>query len=449
MKLRYYSYHNLIVRLTLLLSLLTAICACASNKPETINLMPAPDIYAQAIVDPFEDLDHLNNAPYHGILYATNRAPGKDSGQLYKNDRGNVLRMGIGRIEVGDGEFTWEMARKISLLKNRSTEYPLKVTDVKEIGVLDRSLSEFTDPNAIPSDPEEPRKRFLDLVNKKLAISRHKDIYIYVHGYKVGFDNPLLVATELWHYLAYDGVFIAYAWPSTPGKTLAYTSDLETAAFSAKFLRMLLEVLAEQSDAENIHIIGYSAGTRVVISSLYQLALIHKKESTEKIHRDLRIGHTILVGSDFDRQLLGLYLTDGLLNIPETLTVYASKSDKAMGVSRFVFRRERLGSMWEEGDLSSKGIEYLKNQRHLRVINVTEAEGADTGNGHAYFRKSPWVSSDILMTLMYDLEPEKRGLVKMENDPVWTFPPTYAKEIKAILKQVRPELFTQPSQLSQ
>ncbi|NIT60672.1 MAG: alpha/beta hydrolase, partial [Aliifodinibius sp.] len=50
---------------------------------------------------------------------------------------------------------------------------------------------------------------------------------IYVHGYKVVFENPMLVATELWHFLGYDGVMVGYAWPSTPSRW-AYLRDTDT-----------------------------------------------------------------------------------------------------------------------------------------------------------------------------------------------------------------------------
>ncbi|MBW1865685.1 MAG: alpha/beta hydrolase [Deltaproteobacteria bacterium] len=74
------------------------------------------------------------------------------------------------------------------------------------------------------TSPHWPAERFAHLVNEKLKGSQKKDVYIYVHGYKVVFENPILVATELWHYLGYEGVFIAFAWPSTP-KALAYVMD--------------------------------------------------------------------------------------------------------------------------------------------------------------------------------------------------------------------------------
>ena len=118
-----------------------------------------------------------------------------------------------------------------------------------------------------------------------------------MHGYKVVFENPLLVASELWHFLGYEGSFIAFSWPSTPD-TLAYFGDLETAALSAGSLRVLIQYLAEQTEAQRIHIIGYSAGTRVVAQALDQLALIHSGMADADGSEKWRIGQVILTGSD-------------------------------------------------------------------------------------------------------------------------------------------------------
>ena len=54
---------------------------------------------------------------------------------------------------------------------------------------------------------------------------------------------------------------------------------------------------------------------------------------------------------------------------------------------------------------------------------------SDEGNGHAYFRSSPSVSSDILMTLMYDLDPSERGLERVEGLPTWEFPLDYRERL--------------------
>ena len=414
--------------------------ACAVKNPYIIELMPAPDVYIDESIDPFAEIDLEIEAPYHGILYASDRKPtSKHEKPFYLNKRGFELRLGVAKVEMGEGQYTWDEARRISLLKNRADNYPLKVTSVEEIGILDRSFSIFTQPEMIPEDPKAAAKRFAELINAKLAISKKRDVYIYVHGYKVVFSNPILVAIELWHYLAYDGVFIAFAWPSTPER-LAYAADLETTALSAYNLRRLLEFLAEDTKADRIHILGYSAGTRVVIDALSQLSLIYRHDSQTEIRRRCRMGRVILVGSDYDRQLFGELLTEGILKIPERMTIYVSRKDKALGISRWLFRRDRLGQI-DRLNLNPIVAQYLNDTPQLAFIDVSDVEGSTEGNGHAYFRKSPWASSDILMSLMYDLDPSERGLVTTPERPIWTFPNDYIERLKTALRVNNPNLF--------
>jgi len=107
------------------------------------------------------------------------------------------------------------------------------------------------------------------------------------------------------------------------------------------------------------------------------------------------------------------------------MTIYMSKYDKALGISQFLTRRQRLGQLWggKGGELHPQGrqaIEKLRDQ--ISFINVSSAEGADTGTGHGYFRSSPWASSDILMTIYYGLTPKERGLIIQKDFPVFTFP---------------------------
>jgi len=70
---------------------------------------------------------------------------------------------------------------------------------------------------------------------------------------------------------------------------------------------------------------------------------------------------------------------------------------------------------------------------------VSDAEGSDTGNGHGYFRSSPWASSDVLMTLYYGLTPEQRGLVEQQDLPIFTFPPDYIPRLWNAIETVDPD----------
>jgi len=425
----------------LAIAVFLTLTACGGKPINQIFLMPAPDVYDVGAIDPFTDFNPIEKIPYEGMLYATDREPANDEDKedFYLNNRGFVLRLGVGRIQLGDTDITWEEAREISLLKNRPGNYPLKIVGVKEFGVLADSYSVFTRPADLGPEADKPAELFAARVNEKLALSSRKDIYIYVHGYKVVFENPLLVASELWHFLGYEGVFIAYAWPSTP-KNIAYFSDLETTALSSYNFRVFLEYLARETKAERIHIIGYSAGTRVVINGLNQLALIHKGESRETFKKQLRIGHVILTASDFDRQLYGAYIHEGILDIAEDTTIYLSELDSALSLSNWLFNRQRLGQMWKGRKLPDGLAELLWQADDLILIDVSDVDKAGTGNGHAYFRKSPWVSSDILSTLLYDFSPAERGLTHSQEWPIWQFPPDYITRLTEKLIERNPDL---------
>ena len=433
---------NKMLTMALAAALLTA---CASKPIDEIQLMPAPDVYGDGLLNPLPDTNPFDRIPYDGILFATDRSPAtkQDREQYYRNDRGQVVRLGLAEIQFGKKEFTWEFARSISMLKSRSEEYPIKITNADEWGIMDSTMPYWFDVSLISEDelPADATDRFADAINEQLAVSKKKHVYIYVHGYKVVYENPVLVSAELWHFLGYDGAFIAYAWPSTPSK-FAYIKDSDTAAGYARNFRLLLEFVAENTDAEEIHVIGYSNGTRLVLRAMEQLALIHEGESADEIWKQLRLRNVILIGSDLDRGVFGAYLADGILNVSKHLSIYMSQYDKALGVSQFLTRRQRLGQLWggKGGEIHPLARQALIDFRdQISFINVSDAEGSDTGNGHGYFLSSPWASSDILMTMYYGLMPEQRGLVEQEDLPVFTFPPDYISRLWNAIETVDPK----------
>lgn len=404
--------------------------------------MNAPDIYDHGGIDPFADISPIDAATHYGLMYATDRQPSDEPAMppFYSESRGHVLRLGSARIKLAKEGATWEEARRISLLKNRTAAYPLQVKEVREYGVLDRSVTELDDPSIVADKSELPGKQFAERVNAQLAKSSVKDVFIYTHGFKVGFENPVLVASELWHYLGYEGVFVAYSWPATQS-IWAYAYDTESASVAGRNLRIFLQFLADETNAERIHIIGYSAGTRVVTGALWQLALLNQHLSKQSIQERLRLGHVILTGSDVDVGVFGSYMVDGIWKIPAHLTVYLSGTDTALSTSSFFYYgKRRLGAWGDEDVLLPVTKKILRDHDDLLAIHVGDAEKSSTGNGHAYFRDSPWVSSDILMTLRYDLLPGERGLVRTQEDPMWRFPPDYIANLRETIFRVNPEL---------
>ncbi|VUX55862.1 conserved exported protein of unknown function [uncultured Woeseiaceae bacterium] len=429
----------------IVLSVTALLSACASAPVDQIALMPAPDVYGDGLLNPLPETNPFDRIPYDGILYVTDRSPAteEDDEAYYRNDRGLVVRLGLAEIQFGKKEFTWKFARDISMLKSRSEEYPIKISNAEEWGIMGSSIPSWFDLSVIDEDevPPDATDRFADAINAQLAVSKKKHVYIYTHGYRVVYENPILVSAELWHFLGYDGAFIAYAWPSTPSRW-AYIKDSDTSSGFARNMRLLIEFVAEHTDAEEIHVIGYSNGTRLVTRALEQLALIHHDKTHDEIYEELRLRNVILVGSDLDRGIFGSYMSDGLLNVSKHMSIYMSVHDSALGFSQFLTRRERLGQLWggKGGELHPLARQAMIDHRdRVSFINVSDAEGASSGNGHGYFRASPWASSDLLMTLYYGLTPEQRGLVEQDDMPVFTFPPDYISRLWGAIEKVDPE----------
>lgn len=417
-----------------------ALAACASPARNQVELMPAPDVFGDGLLNLLPEEDPMDLVPYGGLLYATDRLPasGGTSEPFYANERGHVLRLGVARLSVHGAGVDWDEAREISLLKNRSDDYPIRITGVEEYGILEDTIPGFGRREDYGADVLDGDEEFAAAVDAQLARSRRKDVYIYVHGYKVVFENPMLVATELWHFMGYDGVMVGYAWPSTPSRW-AYVKDTDTSNGFARHFRKFIEYLGDHTAAERIHIIAYSNGTQMVARATEQLALMYHDATREELQSKLRLGHLILLGSDLDRQVFANYLADGVLNVPAHVSVYVSAKDKALGFARRLTRRDRLGQIIEPGAMAPQARRLLTEGRdHISIIDVSDAEGAATGKGHAYFRNSPWVSSDVLMTLVYGLAPEQRGLVLKPDMPVYEFPPDYVQRLWTALAEADP-----------
>jgi esterase/lipase superfamily enzyme len=435
-------YTNFILLFSILLT------GCAGPAHYQVELLPSPYVYTEGLVDPFpKEHPSTSNLPYSGILYVTDREPADSRHEevYYRNKRGYELRLGQGEIELDrlslgiKSDMTWEEMVEVSKQKVRNQAYPLQVHNFKEYGFLTTTKILPSKEEVVTKSFHQAENEFANLINKKLALSKKKDIYIYVHGYRTIFEDPLLVGTSFWHYMGYDGVFIAYAWPATP-RSLAYFGDIDTARMTNRNLRLFLEYLSTKTQVEDIHIIGYSMGTRVVTDTIRDISLLSRNITYQKMRKNFKIGNIILIGSDIERGVFGTYLLDGLLRVPKTITIYASETDSAVSFSRWLFERNRLGESWGTNLPDPRYIEFMKKNTSLRFIDVTGAENAATGNGHHYFTESPWVSSDVLLTLLYDLPPQKRGLLFNTKTQTWFFPKDYDNQVSIAIQKVDPVL---------
>lgn len=406
-------------------AILLLISACAQDVYDKIELMPSPIIYTQTKIDPFSDVTPENFSELTSLFYATDRMPSgpQEPHAFYSSRRGYLLRTGFADVKISPPIETLQELRRVSLSRDRSERYSLQVSQVRETGIMPFSVTRYLENAPSRSEMEAAGRRFAKQINDHLVKGDNRDVFIYVHGYNVNFSYSTLVSKEIQHFMGYKGAFISYNWTATPSR-FAYFRDQESVMATRRNLRSLIEYLSENTNARRIHLIGFSAGARLAFETVYQIAL--------QSERKPRLGRLIMIASEMDRANFLQAFEDKLLDAVTGVTIYQTRTDSALAISRFLFGRERLGQASDEGDILPAVQAGLLELNNLQIIDATNAEGASAGNGHQYFRASPWVSSDLFLTLLMDREPVERGLVRAQDEAVWRFPPNYPQILETL-----------------
>jgi esterase/lipase superfamily enzyme len=408
------------------------------NRPVEIQkavLMSTPLIFRDGLINPYDEIPGDITPPDVEVFYATDRQP-TDMSYLYPvyygNDRSMTLYLGTATVRYGTGEMSWQEIEKGSLMKDRTVDVPMQIigTDtLHEIGSPSKSLEDSL------RGQKDTGDYFLKRIQSRLANSESKTIYIFVPGFKVDFTYPVLVAAELWHYIGYSGAFVAYSWPSRQ-RIRDYFSDVETAAFTAQHFRMLLMYLAEKTEVENIHVLSYSAGARIVSQALHELRLMASGTPVSNLKKTLKIGQVIFTAPDIDMMLFTARYRDGFEDIADTITIYTNANDNALNWALRFIGWPRLGAPGELG-LAPGDLRSLERFDNTVIVDVAAAEDTASGNGHGYFIKSPWVSTDLLLTLKYSAKPQERGLLWSEAEAAWNFPDNYPQVVRQVKMRIR------------
>jgi esterase/lipase superfamily enzyme len=285
-----------------------------------------------------------------------------------------------------------------------------------------------------PTDANrEPAGRFVAAVEALLDDSHRRRITIYVRGFHTQFGENLMLAGEFWHYLARDGVMISFDWASRDS-LFSYEVDKANARFADRQLRCLLEFLAARTSASGIDIIGHSASCPVVVEALHQLSLMHYDRDGAEAQRRSKIGRVVLAAPDMDLDLALSASVDGAVRVTQSLAVYASRGDKALGFSSDIFGNVRLGR--SIGKLTDDEREAMIATR-AQMIDVTSTQGQASFIGHSYYHHNLWVSSDVMLFLELGATAEERGLVRDLDTGFLTFPDDYLQQLPEIIERLR------------
>ena len=403
------------------------------------HLVTTPTVVSEGHVNPFVHVvPEYQNSEATVFVASARTASGKTNpAQFYTTNRSREVRVGLATLEIGPG-MTWDELVKESMAAKRSHNPEIKLTAYEEYGPLWSTAwppdFRFHRDWDAPGVDRGPGDRFVEAIERHLAISRRKQITVYVHGFNARFDKNLKLASEFWHYMSRDEVMISFDWPSK-GSLFSYEVDKSNANFAIRQFRELLEFLAAYTSAERINIIAHSAGNPIAVEALRQLSLMLYDLDNQEAQRRTKIGRVVLAAPDMDLDAALSAGVDGAGRVTTGILVYASRRDRALGFAGGVFGDVRLGN--SIGKLTEDERKALIGN-DTQWIDVTTAENhSSTFLGHSYFHDNPWVSSDLMLFLRTGATAEERGLVRDMETGFLAFPDDYEEQLPQIVSRLR------------
>ncbi len=385
---------------------LAVLAGCSTTR----TLMPTPHLYSEGHEVLFEDLAPELQSSKVPVFYVTDRAPETDeAGQLkYGFQRSASIGYGEATVEIGEG-VTWQEVVAASRSRKREQRLGIELRQVRELGrtpstpypIVPRGgFFDYT-----PTSLEQGRvalEKFRQQIDARLALTPRKEVLLFVHGYNNSFRDAALTWAGMWHFFGREGVPVLYTWPAGHGGLLGYAVDRESGEFTIHHLKMLLKALSEFPEVEGLRIFAHSRGTDVLVTALRELFAESRAAGVDPRER-FRIRHLMLAAPDLDLGVMEQrVMTEPIGIAVGAITIYVSPTDKALGISRWLFGGLRRLGTAEATSLDRSTYARLKT---VGNVNFVELKGDGGSFGHSYFHENPAVSSDVLLAIRFDRKP--------------------------------------------
>ena len=317
---------------TLLLSLVTALIACAGPKP-------------LKFVD-----DPTGVGTRHKIFVATSRER-VEAEQAFGSERAH---------RVSYRNFTVSVPPRHRAGK---IEWPRGKPDPK---------SDFVTVDSREYSGAAEFRSAIDAAASRRPVNRREAV-VFVHGFNNDFAQGVYRLAQIYHDIEPPGIAVQYSWPSR-GRTTAYLYDRESTFFARDGLEELLVSLS-QTSVSRILLVGHSVGAFLAVETLRQMSIRGDRDVRRKL------SGVVLVSPDIDIEVFRSQISR-IDPLPDPFIVFVSNRDQALGIlTRLIGQTERLGSLSDIADLKEIDI---------TVINTSEFRDGDV-NKHFTPATSPSV----------------------------------------------------------
>jgi esterase/lipase superfamily enzyme len=250
--------------------------------------------------------------------------------------------------------------------------------------------------------------RFFSDVAAHVRDSSRKDVLVFVHGYRVGFDDGLKRLAQIAVDLGFEGAPILYSWPSKR-RLFGYGVDSATVRWTVPHLETFLTDVIRQTAADRIYLLAHSLGTDA-LTTVLQLVRRSMGDAVRPLFR-----HVVLAAPDIDAGTFATVATE-ITPLAGLVTLYASATDRPLAISgRLLHGYARAGHV-RGGLVVAPPMETI------------DATGLDsTFLRHSYFGSTDPMLSDMHELLFMDARADDRfGLIRRDTDVrgrFWQFAP--------------------------
>jgi esterase/lipase superfamily enzyme len=368
------------IRRALLLVALTG--ACGRSTPPAaapVNVPPVPAPLPRA-AEP-RSYAVLDTGPSRITIFlaTTRRAVTSDRpGERYGPDDGDSLQFAAVGVNVPSYKVrgTGDLPRPGSMRVNSLTYRPDTQRD-------------FFVTSTIPVDSN----RFVQRLAADLALSRSRDLLVFVHGYNSSFEDAAVRAAQVAADLNFDGSVLLFSWPSAASVT-AYVRDQQSARNAGYQLLRVLRNHAVAAQPDRVHLMGHSMGSEV-IGKAFTL--------TAPGDADPRLDQVIFAAPDVDARVFRREILPRLRPHAAHITLYTSSDDDALRASRVVNGAGRLG-------LGGDSLVVIDGMDTVDATRVT----ADV-LGHTLFGNQSFLA-DLAVLLAEGKTPAERRLLAIKKD---------------------------------
>jgi esterase/lipase superfamily enzyme len=257
------------------------------------------------------------------------------------------------------------------------------------------------------SRQELTQDEFRSQLREAVQTSPQKSLLVIVWGFRDWFRSAALKTAYTAYVLDINTPVLLFDWPGNQGEgSRGYVAAQHVSAESAPDLGRILASVSRDTGAENVWVMGSSLGCQTICDALAWLTT-----QPNLLEGNAKLAHVVLSAPDVSLQAFNEKFSEIIQRLSKHLTTYVSSNDRALLMSHWLNRGQRLGRKTEilipPEDRSGQyefeeALELLDLQaKGARNISIIDASTINrTRNLHHFFTDSPEYFDDLYQRLL-------------------------------------------------